>query len=221
MNLTPNFTILQQQKITQSQIQSLHLLMMDNVELTDFLQEEYKDNPLLEHHLSNTFTFSKMSTTLNDPDSYIPEIRAKDPDFFMNFLGSAVFSATVSFFYTRQKSLKRALLGLICSIVAMTAVMIAFNLIVTPVYLGQPRQAIIDMILPLLLPFNLGKGILNAALTMLLYKPISIALGHTSFSQHVSSAAPKKKNSYIVAGCSILLIAAVLLYFFIKMGATV
>lgn len=85
MNLTPNFTILQQQKITQSQIQSLHLLMMDNVELTDFLQEEYKDNPLLEHHLSNTFTFSKMSTTLNDPDSYIPEIRAKDPDFFMNF----------------------------------------------------------------------------------------------------------------------------------------
>ncbi len=141
--------------------------------------------------------------------------------FFMNFLGSAVFSATVSFFYTRQKSLKRALLGLICSIVAMTAVMIAFNLIVTPVYLGQPRQAIIDMILPLLLPFNLGKGILNAALTMLLYKPISIALGHTSFSQHVSSAAPKKKNSYIVAGCSILLIAAVLLYFFIKMGATV
>lgn len=141
--------------------------------------------------------------------------------FFMNFLGSAVFSATVSLFYTRQKSLKRALLGLICSIVAMTSVMLAFNLIVTPVYLGQPRQAIIDMILPLLLPFNLGKGILNAALTMLLYKPISIALGHTSFSQHVSSTAPKKKNTYIVAGCSILLIAAVLLYFFIKMGATV
>ncbi len=141
--------------------------------------------------------------------------------FFMNFLGSAVFSATVSLFYTRQKSLKRALLGLICSIAAMTSVMLAFNLIVTPVYLGQPRQAIIDMILPLLLPFNLGKGILNAALTMLLYKPISIALGHTSFSLHVSSTAPKKKNTYIVAGCSILLIAAVLLYFFIKMGATV
>ncbi len=141
--------------------------------------------------------------------------------FFMNFLGSAVFSATVSLFYTRKKSLNTALLGLICSVLSMTAVMLVFNLIVTPVYLGQSRQAVIDLILPLLLPFNLGKGVLNAALTMLLYKPISAALSRTRFSQNAHTHTLKNKTTWIVAVCSVLIIAAVLLYFFIKMGATV
>ncbi len=39
---------LQQQKFSQKQIQSLHLLMMNNEELNRFLQNEYLENPMLE-----------------------------------------------------------------------------------------------------------------------------------------------------------------------------
>ena len=42
--------------------------------------------------------------------------------------------------------------------------------------MGYPRDAVADMLLPVFLPFNLLKGGLNAAFTMMLYKPVVSAL---------------------------------------------
>ncbi|WP_290761530.1 RNA polymerase factor sigma-54 [Anaerostipes sp.] len=39
----------QKQKMSQSQIQSLHILSLDNGELSDFLQNEYIENPILDY----------------------------------------------------------------------------------------------------------------------------------------------------------------------------
>lgn len=49
MNMTQTLAPVQRQVFSQSQIQSLHILMMDNYELQEFLQKEYTENPLLEH----------------------------------------------------------------------------------------------------------------------------------------------------------------------------
>ena len=50
------------------------------------------------------------------------------------------------------------------------------NIIVTPLYMGAPRETVIDMIVPVLLPFNVLKVVINCVVTMLVYKPISKAL---------------------------------------------
>ena len=43
-------TILEQSQVmSQNQIQSLQILAMDNAELSEYLQNEYLENPLLEH----------------------------------------------------------------------------------------------------------------------------------------------------------------------------
>ena len=42
--------------------------------------------------------------------------------------------------------------------------------------MGYPRDIIAGMLIPVFLPFNLIKGGLNAAITMLLYKPVITAL---------------------------------------------
>ena len=42
--------------------------------------------------------------------------------------------------------------------------------------MGYPRKAVVELLIPAFLPFNLIKGGLNAAVTMLLYKPVVIAL---------------------------------------------
>ena len=47
------------------------------------------------------------------------------------------------------------------------------NLVVTPAWLGVPRDAVVAMIVPILIPFNLLKGLLNAILTLIVYKAIS------------------------------------------------
>ena len=39
----------QSQLLSQKQLQSLQILAMDNLELETFLQEEYLENPMMEH----------------------------------------------------------------------------------------------------------------------------------------------------------------------------
>ena len=50
----------QKQQMSQSQIQSLHILSLDNGELSEFLQNEYIENPILDHTASgSSFTVSE------------------------------------------------------------------------------------------------------------------------------------------------------------------
>lgn len=94
----------------------------------------------------------------------------------MNFLSSAVFVGVASVIYYRKNTMSRAVAGLIAAVLSMTAVMLLWNYIVTPMYMGVPREQVVGMLLPLLLPFNLIKAALNAALVLLLYKGAATAL---------------------------------------------
>lgn len=49
MDLSYGISLEQRQQLCQSQIQSLEVLAMDSVELSNFLQEEYLENPLLDY----------------------------------------------------------------------------------------------------------------------------------------------------------------------------
>lgn len=61
----------------------------------------------------------------------------------------------------------------------MIAVMLLWNYLITPIYMGYPRQAVAQLLLPVFLPFNLLKAGLNAALTFVLYRPAVSALGRS------------------------------------------
>ncbi len=96
--------------------------------------------------------------------------------FIMNFIGSAAFSVTASLIYKYRRRLAGAYMGLACAVVAVTVLMMAANLIVTPKFTGMSVEAVAAMIPSLLLPFNLIKSLLNSALVILIYKPVSRAL---------------------------------------------
>lgn len=78
-----------------------------------------------------------------------------------------------AFVYKRIHSLKGAFLGLGLGIVGATAMAVLGNLLLTPAWLGVPFDAVVAMIIPILIPFNLLKGLLNAILTIVVYKAIS------------------------------------------------
>lgn len=98
--------------------------------------------------------------------------------FFMNVLSTAAFVCPAAFIYRRKNSFKSAAIGLILGALCMTVAMLAWNYLVTPYYMGYPRAAVAELLLPVFLPFNLGKGALNALFTILLYKPLSTVNGH-------------------------------------------
>ncbi len=94
----------------------------------------------------------------------------------MNFLASGVFVGVASIVYFRKKTLSRAIIGLIAGSASMIVIMLLWNYIITPIYMGMPREAILQLFLPVLIPFNSIKVALNSALVLLLYKGIVTAL---------------------------------------------
>lgn len=63
---------------------------------------------------------------------------------------------------------------------------------------GYPREAVVQLLLPAFLPFNLLKGGLNAAFTFLLYKPIVHALSKTGLVEANNSKPAQKHNGLII-----------------------
>lgn len=101
--------------------------------------------------------------------------------FIMNLASSTVFALIPSLMYKYRRRLGMAVTGLVAGVIAMTSVMMLLNILITPIYTGADRATVIAMIPTVLLPFNLVKGITNASITMLLYKPVSRALHATGF----------------------------------------
>lgn len=94
----------------------------------------------------------------------------------MNVLATCAFVCPAAFIYKRVHTMKGALIGLGIGCIGMTGVMLLWNYLITPLYMGYPREAIAQLLIPGFLPFNLIKSGLNAGLTLLIYKPVVTAL---------------------------------------------
>ena len=128
----------------------------------------------------------------------------------MNLLSTCAFSCTAAVIYKKRHDLLGAILGLVAGSLVMTAAMLLWNWLITPGYMGQPREAIEALLLPAFLPFNLLKAGFNTALTLILYKPLVSALRHTGLVS--TSSAPKRQSRlgvYLIGAA--LLVTCILL----------
>ena len=94
----------------------------------------------------------------------------------MNILSSCSFACTAAIIYKKRHTHAGALWGLLAGTVLTVIIMLLWNWLITPLYMGYPRQAVEQMLIPVFLPFNLLKGSINSSLVMLLYKPLTYAL---------------------------------------------
>ena len=131
--------------------------------------------------------------------------------FIMNVLASGSFAVVASVIYHRNKKVSGAVMGLIAGVLAMTAVMILWNWLITPIYMGVPRDVVTKMLIPTFLPFNLVKGGINGTLAMIIYKPVVTALRRAGLVEEGGGS--KGTTKWGVLGVS-----AVLLITFILLG---
>lgn len=96
--------------------------------------------------------------------------------FVMHLASSGVFVIIASLIYKRKKSLKSLIVGLLVGSVAMVAVMIPLNIVFTGIFLGQGTKAIVQMLIPAIIPFNSLKACINSAVTFAVFVPASKAL---------------------------------------------
>ena len=117
--------------------------------------------------------------------------------FLMGVISSCAFSVPAALIYKHKHTLAGALIGLVVGWLFVTGVMVLWNYIVTPVYRGFPREAIIPMLPTVFMPFNLIKYGLGAATTMLIYKPLSLALKKMNILKKTERKASIKENFII------------------------
>lgn len=123
----------------------------------------------------------------------------------MNLLASCSFAVVASIIYRKKHTLGGAVIALVTGVLCLTAVMIAWNYFLTPLYTGMPREAVVPMLPTVFLPFNLIKGGINAALTMMLYKPVVVTL-------RKSGLAPCPEGSGKAAGkISVIVVSLIVL----------
>lgn len=91
----------------------------------------------------------------------------------MNIFATAFFVLPAALLYRRMHTLKGAIAGLVISVITATAGAILVNLTIGVWFYYGSADVIIPLILPALLPFNLVKTILNALLTLVVYKAVS------------------------------------------------
>lgn len=129
--------------------------------------------------------------------------------FLMNVLATCSFSCTASFLYKKFHTKKGAVLGLASGVVCLVTVMLLWNYLFTPFYMGLPREDIAAMLVPLFLPFNLAKGGMNMAATLLLYKPVVTAMRTSGLVPPSQSGQEKKWNVGFLLFSLVLLVTFV------------
>lgn len=134
----------------------------------------------------------------------------------MNLLSSATFACTAAFVYKRKRSMSSAILGLTAGSLGMIAIMLLWNWLITPLYMGVPRAQISTMLIPVFLPFNSLKAGFNSALTLMLYKPLVLALRKTGLiPNRPGKAASSKWGIYLLA---VVLLATCVLFLLVLRG---
>ncbi len=134
----------------------------------------------------------------------------------MNVISTCTFACTAAVIYKKKRTLSGAVIGLIAGCLFMTAAMLLWNYAITPFYMNIPRETVKGMLIPAFLPFNLIKGGLNTAFTLLLYKPVVTALRKAKLiEQAKNDSGAKKLPSVVIAVVSVLIIASLIAVIFI------
>lgn len=125
----------------------------------------------------------------------------------MNVVSTCSFACTAALVYKRRRTLSGAVLGLGLGCVAMVVLMMFWDWLVVPIYMGVSRETVMDLLIPAFLPFNVIKASLNATFTFLLYKPVITSLrklgivsGHSEDAKASGQAVRKPVALWTVCG---------------------
>ena len=94
----------------------------------------------------------------------------------MHFVSTGAMVVIFSAICQHKPTIPRLIISAAAATIAMTAVMIPLNLIFTGIFMGAGTQAVIGMLIPAIIPFNLLKAGINSAVTFAVFLPISKVL---------------------------------------------
>ncbi|MBP5155591.1 MAG: ECF transporter S component [Clostridia bacterium] len=101
----------------------------------------------------------------------------------MHIVATGTAAFVCGMIYRKRRTLVSAIVGLGAAVLIATAVMVPMNIIFTPIYTGMARSIVITLLPFPIIPFNLVKFGINAAVTGILFKPVMLILNTTGVTE--------------------------------------
>lgn len=137
----------------------------------------------------------------------------------MDLVSTLSFTLTASIIYKYKRNLSGALISLGTASCVYVAVMMVANLLITPLYMGVNVEQVKALIPTMLLPFNIAKALMNSALVMIVYKPISKLIRRIGLAAPSSSKGGKAslRDTIIILSVAVtLLVSAIVIFVILK-----
>lgn len=90
----------------------------------------------------------------------------------MHIVATGSCTLVAGMIYQKLKSQKSTAVALTVGALTMTMAMGLMNLILTPIFMGTPIDAVLSMMIPVIVPFNLIKSSVNCVFTYFLFRSI-------------------------------------------------
>lgn len=123
----------------------------------------------------------------------------------MNIASTCAFACTASAVYMKARSVKGAGTALVMGTVCCVATMLVLNFLLTPLYMNVSREAVLKLLIPAILPFNLVKCVLNSAIVLIVYKPFVGILRRANIIERRTKEDGSSNISVVIAGLFLIL----------------
>jgi riboflavin transporter FmnP len=96
--------------------------------------------------------------------------------FIMHLIATGTLVVVASLIYGKIRTFKGSIIALVGAAISMVVVMALANVILSPIFYGMPKEAVIALLPTAIIPFNLIKAGINCFVTFLVYKAIKSLL---------------------------------------------
>ncbi|WP_242844343.1 ECF transporter S component [Candidatus Soleaferrea massiliensis] len=90
----------------------------------------------------------------------------------MHFFATGSFVLVAGFLFRKHKNGRRLVFASVSGALAIVGMMVLWNLVFTPLFMGTPVEAVLQMLVPVIIPFNLIKAGVNVLIAAFVYKGI-------------------------------------------------
>lgn len=138
-----------------------------------YLEYDMADIPILFITLSLGIPYGLIATTIVSVLQGIAASASGIIGIIMHIFATSILVIVSGLIYKKFNSIVGLIVALIVGIIAWVVGMVIFNIIFTPIFLGTPREAVIKMLVPITIPFNLIKAGANSVAGAILYISLS------------------------------------------------
>lgn len=112
----------------------------------------------------------------------------------MHFCASGALVIVAGLIFKKWKTLSSLIIALVLGSLSMVALMIPLNLFFTVRFLGVPYEAVKNMLIPVIIPFNSIKAFLNSGITAVLFFPIKNILERMDLLRKKTVSCPEQEE---------------------------